>query len=109
MEISEAVFNLLHRLKHEINQQVKQSDLDLSLMHLKSLKMISMINDCTGQKMTAFMGRDKAQINRLIKELVNQELVLKTHNENDGRSHLLSLSERGHESIKKFKEIEKSI
>lgn len=109
MELSEALFSLLHTVRHTINQQVKVSTLDLSLMHLKSLKLISMIDECTGQKLTALMGRDKAQINRLIKELVNQELVIKTDNINDGRSQILSLSERGSDYIKKFNNIESQV
>lgn len=109
MELSEALFSLLHSVRNNISQQVKISDIDLSLMHLKSLKMISMIDECTGQKITEFMGRDKAQVNRLIKELVNQELVIKTDNVNDGRSQILSLSERGNECIKKFKKIENKV
>tara|TARA_R110001583_G_scaffold145698_1_gene297690 strand:+ start:14328 stop:14750 length:423 start_codon:yes stop_codon:yes gene_type:complete len=109
MELSEALFSLLHGIKHQIIQQVKQSDLDLSLMHLKTLKMISMIELCTGQKLASLIGRDKAQINRLIKELVNQELVIKTQDENDGRSYFLSLSKHGLELIAKFNEIENKV
>ena len=108
MELSEALFSLLHKVRNNIIQQVRLLDADLSPMHLKSLKVISKITDCTGQKMADFMGRDKAQINRLIKELVNQELVIKTDNKNDGRSQILSLSTRGHELIK-FNKIEKQV
>ena len=109
MELGEALFSLLHTVRNNIIKQVRLLDADLSPMHLKSLKVISKITECTGQKMADFMGRDKAQINRLIKELVNQELVIKTDNENDGRSQILSLSTRGHELIKQFNKIEKQV
>ena len=71
--------------------------------------MISNIENCTGQKMATFIGRDKAQINRLIKELVKQELVIKTHNENDGRSQILTVSQHGQALIIKFNEIEQQV
>ena len=78
-------------------------------MHLKSLKVISIIDNCTGQKLADFMGRDKAQINRLIKELVSQELITKIDNENDKRSHLLKLSIKGDKIIELFKTAEKRV
>ncbi|MBU2876606.1 MULTISPECIES: MarR family winged helix-turn-helix transcriptional regulator [Alteromonadaceae] len=109
MELNEALFSLLHTVRNTIIEQVKQLDSDLSPMHLKSLKVISKIDDCTGQKLATFMVRDKAQINRLIKELVNQELVIKSCNENDGRSQILSLSSRGKKFIDKFNKIEKQV
>ncbi|MBU2872176.1 MarR family transcriptional regulator [Colwellia sp. E2M01] len=109
MELSEAVFNLLHTVRNNITQQVKLLPIDLSLMHLKSLKVISMIEGCTGQKMAEVMGRDKAQINRLIKELVSQDLVIKTHNEHDKRSQILTLSPNGQDAINAFNKIEKQV
>lgn len=109
MDLSEAMFSLLHTVRNEISQQVKLLNIELSPMHLKSLKVISMIDTCTGQKLAKAMGRDKAQINRLIKELVNQELVIKTENKDDGRSHILNLSPRGTEFITEFNKIENQI
>ncbi|MDU0114097.1 MarR family transcriptional regulator [Psychrosphaera aquimarina] len=68
-----------------------------------------MIEGCTGQKLADFMGRDKAQINRLIKELVSQELIVKEENENDKRSQFLVLSATGREIMQMFKTIEKRV
>ncbi|WP_158966468.1 MarR family winged helix-turn-helix transcriptional regulator [Paraglaciecola sp. L3A3] len=109
MELSEVLFSLFHNVRNNISQQVKLLDLDVSPMHMKSLKVISTIEDCTGQKLADFMGRDKAQVNRLLKELVSQELVIKTENKNDGRSQILSLSSRGREFMGKFKQIESQV
>lgn len=109
MEINEALFNLIHTVRHRMTEKIKALGLDLSPMHLKSLKIISMIEECTGQKLTEFMGRDKAQINRLIKALVQEELVIKTENEHDGRSYVLSLSSRGEDVIKLFNDIESKV
>jgi DNA-binding MarR family transcriptional regulator len=109
MELSEALFSLVHAVRSNMKQEIKQLAIDLSPMHLKSLKVISIIDDCTGQKLADFMGRDKAQINRLIKELVNQELITKTDNVNDKRSHLLTLSIKGVEIIGLFRTAEKCV
>lgn len=109
MELSEALFNLVHAVRNNMKQEIKLLNIDLSPMHLKSLKVISRIDDCTGQKLADFMGRDKAQINRLIKELLSQELIIKTDNEKDKRSHLLTLSVKGIEIITLFKTAEKQL
>ena len=109
MELSEALFNLVHAVRNNMKQEIKLLAIDLSPMHLKSLKVISLIDDCTGQKLADFMGRDKAQINRLIKELLSQELITKTDNEKDKRSHILTLSIKGNEIIALFRTAEKQL
>ena len=109
MELSEALFSLVHTVRINMKHEIKLLALDLSPMHLKALKVISIINDCTGQKLADFMGRDKAQINRLLKELVNQELITKIDNEKDKRSQFLVLSTQGTEIMTMFKKVEKKV
>lgn len=109
MELSEALFNLMHAVRGNLGQQVKLLDKDLSPMHLKSMKVITRLEACTGQKMADFMGRDKAQVNRLIKELVKQELVVKADNPADKRSQILVLSDKGADIMKRFKIAEKQL
>ncbi|MBU2880425.1 MarR family winged helix-turn-helix transcriptional regulator [Psychrosphaera sp. B3R10] len=109
MELSEAIFNLVHSVRNNIKHELNQLDSGLSPMHFKSLKVISMIDDCTGQKLADFMGRDKAQINRLVKELVNQELITKEENKNDKRSQFLVLSTKALELMRMFKNSEKHV
>ncbi|WP_339723071.1 MarR family transcriptional regulator [uncultured Paraglaciecola sp.] len=109
MELSEALFNLVHTVRINMQKEIKLNALGLSPMHFKSLKVISKIENCTGQKLADFMGRDKAQINRLIKELISQELITKIDNENDKRSQFLVLSEKGVKIIKVFKKAEKKV
>ena len=109
MELSEALFSLVHTVRNNMMHEIKLLAIDLSPMHMKSLKVISKIEDCTGQKLAGFMGRDKAQINRLIKELVNQELINKENNEKDKRSQFLVLSAKGKDIMKEFQKIEKQV
>ncbi|WP_440874192.1 MarR family winged helix-turn-helix transcriptional regulator [Thalassotalea sp. PLHSN55] len=109
MELSEALFSLVHTVRNNMQQELKQLTSDLSPMHLKSLKVISIIDDCTGQKLADFMGRDKAQINRLIKELVSQEFIIKSENKQDKRSQILTLSETGLKVMMQFQCAEKRV
>lgn len=109
MNLNEALFSLMHIVRNTTLHQLKALGLELSPMHLKSLNVISTIENCTGQKLADFLGRDKAQINRLIKELVNQEFVIKTNNVNDKRSQILTLTPQSEALIKQFKQVEKEV
>ncbi|REL32266.1 MarR family winged helix-turn-helix transcriptional regulator [Thalassotalea euphylliae] len=109
MELSDTLFELIHSVRMNILTKVKQLDFDLTPMHLKSLKVISKIDLCTGQKLANFMGRDKAQINRLIKELVTQGLVIKKDHAQDKRSQLLVLTSSGQAIMAAFKQAEQEV
>jgi DNA-binding MarR family transcriptional regulator len=109
MELGEAFFSLLFKVRNNINQEVKRSDFGLTLMHLKTLKVISMIKSCTGKKLAAVMGRDKAQNNSAVKELFAQKLMIKTQNKHDGQSHILSLSKHGGDIFHKFNLVENQV
>lgn len=109
MNLNEALFSLMPIVRNTTLHQLKALGLELSPMHLKSLNVISTIENCTGQKLADVLGRDKAQINRLIKELVNQEFVIKTNNINDKRSQILTLTPQSETLIKQFKRVEKKV
>lgn len=109
MNVNDALFSLMHSFRNNMMHEIKMLDLDLSPMHLKSLKIISTIEGCTGQKLAAFMGRDKAQINRLIKDLVNQEFVIKTCDTKDKRIQHLTLSPSAEEVVSQFNLVENKV
>ncbi|WP_181902230.1 MarR family winged helix-turn-helix transcriptional regulator [Thalassotalea euphylliae] len=109
MELGESLFDLIHTVRSNILHKVKMLNVDLTPMHLKSLTVISNIEHCTGQKLAAVMGRDKAQINRLIKALVSQKLVVKKDNLEDKRSQLLVLTPAGLVIMEAFKQAEKEV
>jgi len=54
MELSEAIFGLVHAVRNNMKQEIKLLSIDLAPMHLKSLKVISIIDNCTGQKLADF-------------------------------------------------------
>jgi DNA-binding MarR family transcriptional regulator len=78
-------------------------------MQLKTLKIIKQIEGCTGQKLASYLGRDKAQINRLIKELSENDLVRKVPCETDKRSQIISLTTGGERALAVFVQIEDSV
>ncbi|GHB77404.1 hypothetical protein GCM10008107_28640 [Psychrosphaera saromensis] len=82
MNLNGARFNLMHTVRNTMINKIKALDMNLSPMHLKSLKIISTIDDCTGQKLAGFMGRDKG----LNQRIISQNFLIKKDNEKDKRS-----------------------
>ena len=59
------------------------------------LKHIHETENCTANYLADITERDKGQVTRLVQEVVNQELVIKTQNPHDKRSQFLLLTEKG--------------
>lgn len=75
-------------------------------MHTRVLNIIEREKPCTALDITEFLGRDKAQVTRLIAPLIDQELVTKEPNPNDKRSQFLSITEAGAEIVNKVKRVD---
>ena len=109
MKFNDALFNLLNTIRNTILLEIKNTSLALPPMQLKTLKIIKQIEGCTGQKLASYLGRDKAQINRLIKELSENDLVRKVPCETDKRSQIISLTTGGERALAVFVQIEDSV
>jgi DNA-binding MarR family transcriptional regulator len=88
---------------------LRDQGIDIVPMHIKSLFCINRLENCTSVDISDALGRDKAQITRLIKELIEKELVHKIPNPNDKRSQLIELTSHGESSLKKVLAIEATI
>ncbi|QPG04837.1 MarR family transcriptional regulator [Salinimonas marina] len=109
MKLNDALFELMFAVRSTTLSKIKSLHPELSPMHFKALKLTTKISECTGQKVAEKMGRDKAQINRLLKELVEKGLLYKTENANDKRSQLLNLTDDGKKIIASFEKVENEI
>ncbi|MGJ8681727.1 MarR family winged helix-turn-helix transcriptional regulator [Paraglaciecola sp.] len=109
MKLNDVLFELMHTVRNTMMLKLKSLHPELSPMHFKSLKVITKVPECTGQKLAERMGRDKAQINRLLKELVTSGLITKTENKKDKRSQLLELTTGGLEIMAGYKKVETEV
>lgn len=109
MKFNDALFNLLNTIRNTILLEIKNTSLALPPMQLKALKIIKQIEGCTGQKLASYLGRDKAQINRLIKELSENDLVRKVPCETDKRSQIISLTASGEHVLSVFVQVEERV
>lgn len=100
---------LAHKFKSMVLRALRDQGIDIVPMHIKSLFCINRLENCTAVDISEALDRDKAQITRLIKELIDKELVHKTPNPNDKRSQLIELTSYGESTLKKVLAIEAKI
>ncbi|MFT7561740.1 MAG: MarR family multiple antibiotic resistance transcriptional regulator [Flavobacteriales bacterium] len=93
--IQDDLFRLVHTVKTVMLQRVKQTSHEIAPMHLRALKVTSVIENCTSQDIATMLVRDKAQIARLLNDLIQQNLLKKTPNPKDKRSQFIELTDQG--------------
>ena len=93
--IANTLFVLMQNYRVTIRQAINANELGLNAMHVRCLHIIAVTHFCTANDIVNQTRRDKAQIARLIKELVALKLVNKFANENDKRSFIISFTHEG--------------
>lgn len=103
--LPELFFHLLHAMKSKLHQELEGLGIEVTPLHMWMLKKIATSDSCTAQALSVQLGRDKAQITRLVNGLLASELVTRTPNPNDKRSQILLLTDKGEGLVSKMKEI----
>lgn len=91
----ETTFHLAHAIKQQLGDQLEAQNLGIATMHVRVLKVISKSNAATAIDIADLFKRDKAQITRVVNQLIDKGLVQKEPNPDDKRSQLLSLTPAG--------------
>ncbi|WP_197674190.1 MarR family winged helix-turn-helix transcriptional regulator [Halopseudomonas litoralis] len=78
-----------------MRRAMQASGVDLPVTHVRAMKGVALIPKCTAQLLAVRMQRDKAQVTRVLNELLGAGLIVKRGNPEDGRSQLLELSAEG--------------
>ncbi|XPF94921.1 MarR family winged helix-turn-helix transcriptional regulator [Colwellia sp. RE-S-Sl-9] len=97
--ISDVVFDIIHSYRNAMRTALNANELGLNYMHIKCLTFINSNEVCTANDIVTFFARDKAQIARLIKEMIDKQWLTKTVNTEDKRSQLLSLTKKGKQIV----------
>lgn len=93
--LSSALFTLAQSYRVTVREAINANELGLNALHVRCLHIIAETQHCTANDIVAKTGRDKAQIARLVKDLIKLELVSKCADENDKRCLILSFTEQG--------------
>ncbi|OOV85990.1 MarR family winged helix-turn-helix transcriptional regulator [Oceanospirillum linum] len=93
--VIESTFHLAHAIKQRLSCQLEANEMDIAPMHVRVLNVIGRQTPCTAIDIATLFKRDKAQITRLVKPLIEQGLVQKEPNPEDKRSQFLVLTPEG--------------
>jgi DNA-binding MarR family transcriptional regulator len=96
-----ALLDLLNQLMYAVNAQLRAdmdaSALGLAPMEAQALAFLQRNPGCTQADFVQYIGRDKAQVARLVKPLIERALVVSLPDEQDRRLNRLWLTEAGQE------------
>lgn len=104
-----SLFKLVHSLKQNMQKQIEALNLEISPMHVRVFKIIANKPECSAVDIVHFLGRDKAQITRLLNGLIEQKLIIKVPNPDDKRSQCLRISEKGQSIMAKIAKLDKAM
>lgn len=91
----DSLFRLVHGLKRQMYKRAEQLNLEITPMHIRVIKIIDRKQPCTAIDIASFLGRDKAQVTRLVNTMIDKGLIAREPNPNDKRSHYLNITETG--------------
>ncbi|PSJ47618.1 MarR family transcriptional regulator [Zobellella endophytica] len=87
--LQEQLLALLHRFRQAMKQDLSVGESNINAMHILMLGTIGDNAPCTANTIARLTRRDKAQVTRLLKELLAMGLVHRQANPDDKRSHWL--------------------
>ncbi|TMN72764.1 MarR family transcriptional regulator [Pseudoalteromonas sp. S1727] len=107
--LASTLFTLTQSYRLIVRDAINATELGLNALHVKCLHIIADTPHCTANDIVNKTQRDKAQIARLIKELLSLALIAKCADENDKRCFILSLTNSGKTLYKTLKQAESTV
>ncbi|WP_420628887.1 MarR family winged helix-turn-helix transcriptional regulator [Candidatus Leptofilum sp.] len=107
--VLEVAFRLQYDVRDVFADRLHQLDIDLVPMQMRALRAIWSADAVTSQHIVGTLKRDKAQVTRLVNELVARNLVYREPNPEDKRSKLLKLTDEGGAIFRQIEDIEKVV
>ena len=93
--LANTLFALMQNYRVTIREAINAGELGLNAMHVRCLHIIAATTQCTANDSVNQTQRDKAQIARLVKELLALNLIHKNASEHDKRCFILSFTAQG--------------
>ena len=96
-EVFEHLTGLIHQFKTHMRRSLQDGEQGLAPMEARALGFFARHPSSTATQLAQHAGRDKAQVTRLIRELLERGFLESAPDEDDRRSHRMRLTERGRE------------
>ena len=107
--LPESVIMLVFMFKHRMVKTLADAGAEVSVMHVRTLKTIECLGPSTPAELAEALQRDKAQITRLVKSLIEQSVLVKSPHPTDKRSHVVALTRTGLGLMKRIAEAERTL
>ncbi|WP_404343248.1 MarR family winged helix-turn-helix transcriptional regulator [Pseudoalteromonas mariniglutinosa] len=93
--LATTLFTLAQSYRVTVRAAINAKQLGLNALHVRCLHLIADTPQCTANDIVNKTQRDKAQIARLLKELLSLALISKCADQHDKRCFILSLTDAG--------------
>lgn len=93
--VGEALFGLLHVYKRALRESFQAAGLELTVSHIRVLKMVAGSENITAQQIASRMQQDKGLMTRLIRDLHARTLIDRRPHPTDSRAFHLTLTAEG--------------
>ncbi|SEG47557.1 MarR family winged helix-turn-helix transcriptional regulator [Marinobacterium lutimaris] len=107
--LSDTLHRLMHAYRQLMLEAIREQGIELPITHIRVLKGICRIEECTAHHIASQMRRDRAQIARVISELVKNGLIIKVSHPKDRRSQLLEPTAAGLELRARLDKVEEQV
>lgn len=104
-----ALSHVLHQFKAQLAQGLATAGIALAPTHFKVLRLIARMTPCTAQDIAYQLQRDKAQVTRLLQELLQQAVIERIPNPHDKRSQWLSVTAHGKALLESMAAVEAQV
>lgn len=94
-DVLDAVHALMHCYKRHMHQALREQHGGIGPMEARALAFVSRHPGSSASELVAHSGRDKAQIARLLQQLLDRGLLARQADPADGRRQLLALTDSG--------------
>ena len=107
--LADPLHQLTHAYQAHMRRALPAAGIEWPITHVRALKGIALTPNCTAQSLTVYMRSDKAQVTRVLNDLLDAGLIVKYDNPEDGRSRLLELSASGQALMVKTRALEAEV
>ena len=104
VELRNMFIQLMGGMKQSLSHAMKAQGLNLSPLHFVVMHSVHHTPGCTSNALAELLKKDKGQLTRLVKDLVNHGFVKKVANPTDRRSQYIVLTEEGLESFRRLEQ-----
>lgn len=108
-QLPQSFMHLMVCYRHEMTKQLSQTDLELSFTQVKALMVIHRVERCTPLDIANAAQLDKGQVTRILKDLIDKDVIYKAANASDKRSQIILLTDSGAQTVAKIEAIENTI